>query len=247
MRKIIAVILLVLLLHTNILYAGESIKFYGGMQTGFSTGEDFFDSFEFITQEEVKINENITIPAGALIKAKVQQFQKEKRWHKSGFLICKLTEYSLPDKAPVNISDEEIHFVVRKYEVLNKKEAGVLGTEIVLTQAAAIVASCFVIFAPVDIAYFFTKGAIKREKNPNWFKSGVMEAYDNSIFWFQLKGKPIELAEGDNIKLKSISKEKADKISVKIEKHSSKKGKLREKELAVTDADSLQSSEPSFN
>jgi hypothetical protein len=135
----------------------------------------------------------------------------------------------MPEGDEIDISDKDIYFVVRKYESLNKKEAGIIGTELVLTQAASIVASCFIIFAPVDIAYFFTKGAIVRKKNPNWFKSGVMEAYDNSIFWFQLKGKPIELAEGDEIKLQSISKEKAEKINNKIEKRNYKKELKKQK------------------
>lgn len=230
MKRIISFLILVIFIFNNaFVYAADRIKFYGGMQTEFTTGDEFPDCVEFITNEEVKVNDDIIIPAGALINAKVHQFQKERRWHKSGFFICNLMSYSLPEEGMVDLSDKEIYFIVRKYEALNKKEAGILGTEIVLTQAASIVASCFIIFAPVDIAYFFTKGAITRKKDKNWFKAGVKDAYDNSIFWFQLKGKPIDLAEGDSIKLKSLSKERADKITTKIEKRKSKKAYKQQK------------------
>lgn len=228
MKKITAIIL-ILILFCNTVFASDKIKFYGGIQNEFLVNNEIPEYVSFITNEEVNINDEITIPAGALISAKVHQYQKEKRWHKSGFFICNLTKYSMPEGDEIDISDKDIYFVVRKYESLNKKEAGIIGTELVLTQAASIVASCFIIFAPVDIAYFFTKGAIVRKKNPNWFKSGVMEAYDNSIFWFQLKGKPIELAEGDEIRLQSISKEKAEKINNKIEKRNYKKELKKQK------------------
>jgi len=236
LKKFISLLLIIILLGFNSVFAAEKVKFYAGIQTEFKTEGETPEFVEFVTSEDVNVKD-IKIPANSLIRAKVHQFQKEKRWHKSGFFICNLAEYSPPDTdEPVDISDKEIFFAVRKSEPINKKDAAILSTEIVLTQAASIVGSCFIIFAPVDIAYFFTKGAIKKEKHPNWFKSGVMEAYDNSIFWFWLKGKPIELSEGDDVKLKSLSKERADKINSKIykkkEKLITKNNKKLEKKLS---------------
>lgn len=235
MKKIVSLILVLTLLSLNSIYAADKVKFYADMQSEFTTMENDVDYINFVTESDVSINDCI-IPANALIKAEIKQFHAERRWHKSGFIICHLIGYSLSDEESVDVSDEEIYFIIRKHEKLDKKEAGIIGTELVLTQAASIVASCFVLFAPVDIAYFFAKGAIKREKHSNWFKSGVMEAYDNSIFWFQLKGKPIELAEGDRIKLQSLPKDKADKISNKIEKRKSRntvKSNKSKQEIAV--------------
>lgn len=228
----IAAVLLIFVLFCNTVFASDTIKFYGGIQNDFLVNNEVPEYVNFITNEDVNISDELTIPAGALITAKVHQYQKERRWHKSGFFVCNIEKYSSDEGEVVDISDDNIYFIVRKYDALNKKEASILATEIVLTQAASIVASCFIIFAPVDVAYFFTKGAIVRKKHPNWFKSGVMEAYDNSIFWFQLKGKPIELAEGDSVKLKSISKERADKINGKIERKNYKK-ELREQKREI--------------
>lgn len=227
-----------MLLSCNCTFAANKVKFYAGMETDFSTNEETPKNVEFTVNEDVYINDEITIPTGALVSVHVMQSQKERRWHKSGFFICNLMSYTLPEEETIDLSEKEIYFIARKYEAINKKEAGILSTEIVLTQAASIVASCFIIFAPVDIAYFFTKGAIIRKKNPNWFKSGVMEAYDNSIFWFQLKGKPIELEQGDGIKLQSVQKNKADKLNKKIEKRKLKKLKKQNKknqEIAKSD------------
>jgi hypothetical protein len=59
-----------------------------------------------------------------------------------------------------------------------------------------------------------------------------MEAYDNSIFWFWLKGKPIELAEGDELRRNSINREKAEKINSKICLKNEKRLAKNEKKLA---------------
>ena len=53
----------------------------------------------------------------------------------------------------------------------------------------------------VDIAYYFVKGAIQNEKADTRLKSGVHNAYDNSILWIFLKGKPIVFNKGAYVKL----------------------------------------------
>ena len=104
----------------------------------------------------------------------------------------------------------------QQLSLLNKKEAVILGIELTTLTAASF-------FAPgVDIGYFFIKGAILRKKHPNWFKAGVSNAYDNSICWFWLKGKPINLNVEDEIKVKEIKTEKAEKLIAAIDKRNQK-------------------------
>lgn len=198
------------------------------------------EEVSFTTKEDYIRNDEVIIPANSTVTAKICEAQREKRWHKSGFFICKVLNYKPADsETAVDTTNSDIYFIARKYEPIDGKDAAILSSEIVLTQAASIVGSCFIFFAPVDIAYFFTKGAIQREKHDNWFKAGVFNAYDNSIFWFWLKGKPIDLQEGDDIKVKHIKKEKAEKITAKIlkkkEKQALKYEKLQEKETKRLD------------
>ena len=74
----------------------------------------------------------------------------------------------------------------------------------------------------LDIGYFFAKGAILRKKDKNWFKAGVKNAYDNSIFWFPQKGKPIELTDNDQVQIKDIKSEKVEKLAEKIDKRNAR-------------------------
>lgn len=171
----------------------------------------------FRTIKKITILNEITIPQRSIVTAEVIQAQKERRWHKSGYILCKIKSYTLEyTNETFDISDKNIYLVARKYEPVNKKEASILATEILLTQAASF-------FAPgVDILYFFTKGAILREKDPNWFKAGVSNAYDNSICWFWLKGKPINLNKDEKVQLKSIKEDKALKLKTQIEQRKAK-------------------------
>ena len=211
-KKIINIIF-VLLLFFSPAFADDSGKLKASMQTDFVLKEET-DDVIFITQEDLKVKDDLTIPKGAVIYAKNFQAQRALRWHKSGCIICKVIKYSPNefDSETIDISDEELYLFAKKYEKIYKKDAAILATEIVLTQGASF-------FAPgADILYFFTKGAIQREKNPNWFKAGVHNAYENSICWFWLKGKTINLFQGDDIDLKAIKKEKAYELKDKMVK-----------------------------
>ena len=180
--------------------------------------QDLPDEVSFTTTQAKTIPNVISIPENSLIRLKVLNAQRELRWHKGGLVLCKLISYTPLDVSdtPIDVSDKDIYLTVRKYEPINKKEAWILGTEIVVMQGASF-------FAPgVDIGYFFIKGAIKREKHPHWFKAGVRNAYDNSIFWFPQKGKPIELNDDDQVTIKDISPKKADKLSKKIDQRNAR-------------------------
>ena len=180
--------------------------------------QDLPDEVSFTTTKAKTIPNVISIPENSLIRLKVLNAQRELRWHKGGLVLCKLISYTPLDVSdtPIDVSDKDIYLTVRKYEPINKKEAWILGTEIVVMQGASF-------FAPgVDIGYFFIKGAIKREKHPHWFKAGVRNAYDNSIFWFPQKGKPIELNDDDQVTIKDISPKKADKLSKKIDQRNAR-------------------------
>lgn len=214
-KKIIS-FFLVFIFFASPIFAKEKIKFNSQINQNFNVAE-LPEYITVKTVSEAKIQDDIVIPENAILKAQVLEAQKERRWHVSGYILCKLLSYYTEEtKEEIDISDKNIYVAARRYDALDKKEAAILTTEIILTQAASIVGSCFIVFAPVDIAYFFTKGAIQREKNPNWFKAGVSNAYDNSIFWFWLKGKPIDLAENQQVQLKGIKEEKALKLQGKI-------------------------------
>ena len=224
MKKLL-VIFFLLLITVLPVSAKDKFKMNAYMTTEFSLS-DIPDEVEFKTKKKLTFPTNIVVPQRSIIKAEIFKSRRELRWHKSGFFICKIISYQPELEEEIDISDKEIYLIARRYEPINKKEAVITGTEILLTQAASF-------FAPgVDILYFFTKGAIQREKHPNWFKAGVSNAYDNSICWFWLKGKPIELSSGDEIRLKSIEKEKAEKIKQKIVNREEKDvDKFTQKEL----------------
>jgi len=251
-------------------FARETFKAFGSVDREFST-KKIPSEIVVRIDEDNKLPDGTIIPAGSSIICNIMQVQLERRWHKSGYILCKLKGYipgvedgavateetkeetvtkdktaSVGDVAKsvaiekvssiVDLSDKNIYMTVRKYENIDGKDAAILTTEIVVTQAAGIVGSCFIFFAPVDIAYFFTKGAIRREKHHNWFKAGVYDAYDNSIFWFGLKGKPIDLEAADKVKIQTISEKKANKLSPKIAKRNKKLAIKNEKKAAKLEA-----------
>ena len=205
--------------------ASDSIKLISHINQDFDVN-DIQPEIKFKTIKKVTILNEITIPQRSVITAETIQAQKERRWHKSGYIICKVKSYITEYDEFYDISDKNIYLIARKYEPIYKKEASVLATELVLTQAASV-------FAPgVDILYFFTKGAIQREKNPNWFKAGVSNAYDHSICWFWLKGKPINLEKDEKVQLKSIKEKRALKLKTQIERRKEKQLKREEKHNA---------------
>lgn len=209
-KRIVVVYMLLAFMLSVPAYAKSNVKFISNINHDFSTS-DMPEFVQFKTVKKVTVADGVTIPQRSLITAKTIQSQKERRWHKSGYIICKVLNYVTEyDEKLYDISDKNLYLVARKYEPINKKAAAILATEIVLAQAASV-------FAPgVDILYFFTKGAIIREQHPNWFRAGVANAYENSICWFWLKGKPIELEADDKVQLKDISETKAMKLKEQI-------------------------------
>ncbi len=208
MKRTLVLILIVFLLCANA--KAQEIKSKAKLLNEFNTQESI-DLIQFQTNETIE-DEGIIIPKNSIIKANVLKFQKEKRWHKDGFILCKILNYKdCKTGEAVDISSKELYLTLKKYEKIDKVDAAITTAEI----AGGTVASCFL--PGVDIVYFFTKGAILRDKHPNWFKAGVHNAYDNSIFWFPQKGKKIDLNEGDEIKIKSLDKEKAAKLKEQIE------------------------------
>ena len=130
---------------------------------------------------------------------------------------------------PIDVSDKELYVLIRKYEPINAKEAWILGTEIVVMSGASF-------FAPgVDVGYFFLKGLIVGNYHKNRFVSGVHSAYENSICWFWLKGKPIELTPDSLATAKGISEKKAKKLIAKVEKRNQKREIKYNKRIAKLD------------
>lgn len=199
-------------------FAHERKIIHGDVDTEFSLYyKDLPEEINFITSEEHVISGVGVIPKHSEVTIEIVTAQRERRWHKSGFILGKLKSYQWEDAdAPINLSDKDIYIVMRKHERVDGLGATLFATEYILWQGVAL-------FAPgVDIAYYFTKGAILREKSPNWFKAGVHNAYDNSLCWLWLKGKPITLYPDDEIAAKRITPKKAEKIQHNAEKWSAK-------------------------
>jgi len=227
MKKIISLIFIFNILFLPV-FAKNPIKTHALVRTEYDSEDKTTKIIKFIPDKKIKIGEILEIPSNSIINAEIFQPQKEKRFHKSGYMICKLLNYSTAEE-DFDISDKEIYVIARKYEELNGKEATIIGLELM--------GSAFVsFFAPgADIAYFFTKGAITKKKHPNWFKSGVRNAYDNSILWLILKGKTIKLSKNDEINLKYISREDARNTKAKIDYKNFKTAFKQEKKLVRAD------------
>jgi len=206
------------MLCTSGVNAKSRVKMRADINDDFSIAyKDLPDEIQLKVTEAQIIPNLINIPENSTITLKVIRAQRELRWHNGGLILCKLKSFTLEDcSVPLDVQDKNIYLTVRKHEEIDKKEAWILGTELVLAQGASV-------FAPgVDIGYFFIKGAIQRKKHPHWFKAGVRNAYDNSIFWFPQKGKPIELNDGDQVKIKDVKVEKVEKLIDKIDKRNAR-------------------------
>ncbi len=173
------------------------------------------ETIGFKTRHSMILN-NTAIPKNSTVNLEVIRFQKEKRWHRAGFILCKLKSYQKQNSRIVDVSDKNIYLEIRKYEKINPIKAAWTGIEI----AGGSVASVFL--PGCDVAYFFLKGLIFRDKTKNVFLSGVSSAYDNSIFWFPQKGKPIDLKINEPIRLKVINSYKAAYIKNKIDTENNK-------------------------
>lgn len=196
----------------------------GTIQNNFNPYVEIPKFVNFTLSEDIEIPDIIEIPKGANINAEVLKFQRELRWHRSAYVVTKLLNYTKEnEKNQIDVSDKEIYLVVKKYKRFDGREAGIVAGEIIGSSTASF-------FLPgIDIAYFFLKGAIVRDMHPNWFKSGVSNAYDNSILWFIEKGKKIELDVNDEVEIKHIKNEKLGDIFKKIDKRKEKDDKKLEK------------------
>ena len=228
--------LLALVMPISVCFAKTNVKMRADVNEEFSIKyQDLPEEISFKITQARTIPNVISIPENSLITLKVIKAQRELRWHKGGLILCKLVSYTPLDLSdiPIDVTDKDIYLVVRKYEPIDKKEAWILGTEIVVMQGASF-------FAPgVDIGYFFIKGAIQREKHPHWFKAGVRNAYDNSIFWFPQKGKSIDLTGEDQVTIKDISPQKAEKLSKKIDKRTERFERQAAKRIVKKDVKSF--------
>ncbi len=192
----------------------------------FDTKSEIPKIINFTINEAIIIPNLVEIPAKSHITGEIYRYQKELRWHKSAYIVIRLLNYTPPNEEQVDIQEKNVYLTARKYERFDGRAASVLTIEILGSSAVSF-------FAPgVDVAYFFLKGAIVRDMHPNWFKSGVSKAYDNSILWFIEKGKSFDLCENDEIKLEHIEGKKFNKTIEKIDKRKEKTDKkLAKKEL----------------
>ena len=171
------------------------------------------ETVTFKISQDLILSNGTVIPKNSIIIVDILDIQNARRWHKSAFLVSKLRGYSINEETnAINKENDDIYLVIRKYEELNKKELGKTAVEVGTTTAVSF-------FIPgIDIAYYFTKGAIKNDNGSNRFTSGISTAYENSIFWFWLKGKSLDLDENVSIKLQEVSAQRAEKLLSDIDK-----------------------------
>ena len=188
--------------------------------------EEMPQGISFVAQTELKLsNGEIIIPKDSVVYAYIINTQGERRWHKSGFIICKLKGYTVSETQEdfVDIEKNEIYMVARKYAPTDKKEVAKTAVEVSATTAAGF------IIPGVDIVYYFTKGMIRKQEGKTRFKSGISTAYENSIFWFWLKGKPIDIEENALISFVEINKEKAEKLNNRIEMRKDRSERMQDR------------------
>lgn len=191
-------------------FAFKGVKFLA--ESCFDFNPDNFESQEmtFKTTSEIQFDSNLIIPENAIITADFVSSKKERRFHKSGFFTCRPIKYTVDGKD--TLITQDLKMIGKRYDKVDGKEAALTGTELATTTAAAF------IIPGVDIVYYFTKGAIQNKKAETRFKSGVHNAYDNSILWVFLKGKPITFKQGEqlNIFMSENDKKVSDKQLEKL-------------------------------
>lgn len=211
--------------------AKDNIKMLADVNSDFNLHfQEIPKEISFVVAKAKSVPDVITIPEDSIVTVDVLEAEIERRWHKSGVIIGKIRCY-YPEgiEEPIDVSDKDLYVLIRKHEPLNKKEAWILGTELFVMSGASF-------FAPgVDVGYFFMKGMITKGYHPNRFISGVHSAYENSICWFWLKGKPIDLNSESLATAKGISKKKAEKMVVKVEKRNQKRLIKYSKKIAKLD------------
>ena len=88
--------------------AKEKLKMYGNINHEFCT-DVLSDKVSVRLNEENIMPDGTVIPAGSVLTCEIMQVQKERRWHKSGYILSKLKSYqSAGDVEPVDMSDKNI-------------------------------------------------------------------------------------------------------------------------------------------
>ena len=189
------------------------------------------DGISFITQSELTLSkEGITIPKDSIVYAYILDTQQERRWHKSGYAVCKLKGYitqELDEPSYSDIEKKDIYIVIRTHKPVDKKEVGKK------TGISALAFASNFIVPGAGIAYYFTRGMIKKEEGKTRFKSGVSNVYNNSVFWFWLKGKPVNLEENTDIYFKEITREQARNLLEAIQAYNERSERMQDKKETV--------------
>lgn len=95
----------------------------------------------------------------SIIKLNVFDVRAEKRFHKSGYFRGCIISYQIPSEKEVYFLDgEQVCFLGKKYEAIDKVEAAVNSAEFAATTAAGFM------MPGSDIIYYFTRGAIQNKK-----------------------------------------------------------------------------------
>ena len=199
----------------------HGVKFRAQMCGDFATHENINNTVKFIPLTDVEYG-GTTLKKGSTVTVRVDDIQREKRFHRNAFFM--FTPVKVTDgNGYISLEDCGLHGMARRFDKLDKKDATLTGVEIVTATAAGF-------FLPgIDIAYYFTKGAIQNKKSTNRFKSGVSNAYDNSILWLILKGKRLNLVNGDMIVVYFGSSEDVFRYQKKTDTYKEEKKELKKR------------------
>ena len=143
--------------------------------------------------EEVEFKNGVLLRQGAILNGKVVQVVDAKRAKRDAYFIIKPTSYTDPyKKTTYHVKDADWEAKVVGYKPFDAKETA--------KKAGISVANFFV--QGFSTAYHFGNGFIHPSNGRGRFKSGVHEAYDNSILSYIEEGDALKVRSGDYLALK---------------------------------------------
>lgn len=143
--------------------------------------------------EEVEFKNGVLFRKNAIVQGKVLQVVDAKRAKRDAYFIIKPTYYTDPrQNVTYKVKDEDWEAKVVGYKPFDAKDTA--------KKASISVANFFV--QGFSTVYHFGNGFIHPTADKGRFKSGVNEAYENSILSYIEEGKALQVRSGDLLALK---------------------------------------------
>ena len=150
----------------------------------------------------VTLDENIIIPEGSIVKARLTDVKKPKRLKRNATFSVIPVSYTDEKGNEIEITEEYIGKFSPKFEI-DKADLA--------KNAALTVGDYFV--KGVSLGYHAVEGAVKNEEG-NRLKSSAVSVYDNSPFSYIKKGNELEIKEHDlfSLRFKDVDINKKDEL-----------------------------------